>query len=378
MILKLVLALAVLFQVENAWSASDKVICYYASWAYGRPDNGKFVPEDINPNLCTHVNYAFLGLNADGSLKILDPAFDVDQDGFKRLSDLKQQNPNLKVLFSIGGAAADTGVFTTVSSNADLRNAMVQSALDLIQTYNYDGLDVDWEYPRGGDQEKYIDLLTTLKDAFQPHGYLLTVAVNSIPDEVGGYNIPAMSNVLDVINVMTYDFHAIWGGVTAENSPLYGGVNESDWQKENRNCDAAITYWLNGGADPQKVAIGIAFYGHTFKLANPDVHGLDAGAGPYDNGPYTDNLGSFGYNEVCEFHPNGVKVFLDDMKVPYLYDGDFWIGYDDEQSVALKVQYAKEKNLAGVFIWSIETDDMHGFCGEPNGLLKAVNNAMKK
>jgi hypothetical protein len=30
-------------------------------------------------------------------------------------------------------------------------------------------------------------------------------------------------------------------------------------------------------------------------------------------------------------------VFLDDMKVPYLYDGSFWIGYDNEESVALKV-----------------------------------------
>lgn len=109
------------------------------------------------------------------------------------MSDLKKQNPNLKVLFSVGGASADTGVFTTVSSDPVLRQNMAISAIALMQTHNYDGLDIDWEYPRGGDQEKYIDLLTTLKDAFQPNGYLLTVAVNSIPGEVGGYNIPAMS-----------------------------------------------------------------------------------------------------------------------------------------------------------------------------------------
>jgi chitinase len=186
-------------------------------------------------------------------------------------------------------------------------------------------------------------------------------------------------SVLDLINVMTYDFHAIFAGFTSENSPLYGGVNESDWQQENRNCDAAIRYWLDGGADPQKVAMGVAFYGHSFILQNPSNHGLnDPTQAPSDPGPYTDNLGSLGYNEVCEFHPNGTVVFLDDMKVPYLYDGSFWIGYDNEESVALKVQYAKEKNLAGVFIWSIETDDMHGFCGEENGLLKAINNEIKK
>jgi chitinase len=361
----------------QVFGATDKVICYYASWAVTRPGNGKFVPEDINPSLCTHINYAFAGLNTDGTLQILDGENDVNQGGFKRVSALKETNPNLKVLLSVGGATAGTDVFVSISQDAQKQQAMAQSAIEFFETYDFDGLDVDWEYPNS--KEGFNTLLSALKGAFEPGGYLLTVAVNSIPGEVGGYDIPAMSNVLDLINVMTYDFHAIFAGFTSENSPLYGGVNESDWQQENRNCDAAIRYWLDGGADPQKVAMGVAFYGHSFILQNPSNHGLnDPTQAPSDPGPYTDNLGSLGYNEVCEFHPNGTVVFLDDMKVPYLYDGSFWIGYDNEESVALKVQYAKEKNLAGVFIWSIETDDMHGFCGEENGLLKAINNEIKK
>jgi hypothetical protein len=62
----------------------DKVICYYASWAAMRPENGQFVAEDINPNLCTHVNYAFLGLNNDGSLQILDEENDINQGKFRK------------------------------------------------------------------------------------------------------------------------------------------------------------------------------------------------------------------------------------------------------------------------------------------------------
>jgi chitinase len=113
--------------------------------------------------------------------------------GFKRVSALKEQNPNLKVLFSVGGAAADTGRFNTVADDAEKLETLTQSALELCETYNFDGLDVDWEYPRGNDQEKFINLLTALKTAFEPKGYLVTVAVNSIPGEVGGYDIPAMS-----------------------------------------------------------------------------------------------------------------------------------------------------------------------------------------
>lgn len=55
------------------------MLCYYASWGANRPGDGKFTAEDIDANLCTHVNYAFLGLNDDGSLLILDEATDIQQ-----------------------------------------------------------------------------------------------------------------------------------------------------------------------------------------------------------------------------------------------------------------------------------------------------------
>lgn len=68
-----------LFATNSAFAASDKIICYYASWAVTRSGNGKFVPEDINPNYCTHINYAFLGLNSDGTIQILDEENDINQ-----------------------------------------------------------------------------------------------------------------------------------------------------------------------------------------------------------------------------------------------------------------------------------------------------------
>lgn len=57
---------------------SDKVVCYFGSWATYRVSNGKFDVEDIDPNLCTHINYAFVGLDSTTSaVRILDSWNDV-------------------------------------------------------------------------------------------------------------------------------------------------------------------------------------------------------------------------------------------------------------------------------------------------------------
>lgn len=41
------------------------MICYYETWAIDY-----FAPEDIDVNICTHINYAFLGINEDGSFRL--------------------------------------------------------------------------------------------------------------------------------------------------------------------------------------------------------------------------------------------------------------------------------------------------------------------
>ena len=49
--------------------SNQKLFCYYSSYAQNRPDAGKFVPEDINPELCTHVIFAFADIIQGTKLK---------------------------------------------------------------------------------------------------------------------------------------------------------------------------------------------------------------------------------------------------------------------------------------------------------------------
>ena len=52
-------------------SAGKRVVCYYTNWSQYRPDGGKFFPEDIDVNLCTHVVFAFAKIT-DNSLEAIE------------------------------------------------------------------------------------------------------------------------------------------------------------------------------------------------------------------------------------------------------------------------------------------------------------------
>lgn len=64
---------------EDCPAERNVVACYYASWGIYRPGNGTFKIEYIDPKLCTHLIYSFVGLNLNGMIDSLDYSNDVTQ-----------------------------------------------------------------------------------------------------------------------------------------------------------------------------------------------------------------------------------------------------------------------------------------------------------
>lgn len=60
-------------------SKSYKVVCYLGSWANYRSGDGKFLIEDIDPTLCTHLIYGFTKLSPDNKIAVYDPYLDLKE-----------------------------------------------------------------------------------------------------------------------------------------------------------------------------------------------------------------------------------------------------------------------------------------------------------
>merc|ERR1712063_216923 len=122
-------------------------------------------------------------------------------------------------------------------------------------------------------------------------------------------------------------------------------------------------------------------YGHGFTLNDANKHDLyDLAYQPIPAGPYTRQSGTWGYNEICDrfISDPGWNIVRDPFyQAPYAYKGNLWIGYDDEESMKAKAQYATYMGLGGAMVWSIETDDFRGTCGgRPFSLIKTIVDAM--
>ncbi|KAF2367004.1 Glycoside hydrolase family 18 catalytic domain [Trinorchestia longiramus] len=378
--------------LADPFKESPKIICYYTSWSVKRPGAGRFEPEHLDPSLCTHIIYAFASMK-DFKMAPSDPSDIGDSRKvgmYQRVTDLKEKNPELKVLLALGGWSFGSKPFREMVSNSYHMNGFVYDSIDFLRKHNFDGLDVDWEYPSGiDDKANFVRLIMELRMAYEGEAdstghprLLLTAAVPaSFEALAAGYDVPELSKYLDYFNVMTYDFHGPWDEQVGHNSPLQPLLTASSYERK-LTVEYSLKEWIKQGAPPQKVLMGVPAYGRSFTLA--DVEQFDIGAPAVrggNEGRYTIEEGFLSYYEVCDFlyEDNTTLVWDNEQQVPFAYNGNQWVGFDDERSVGVKTEWVKSNSLGGVMVWSADMDDFRGNCGAGTmyPLLNSINDGLR-
>ncbi|KAH7712224.1 CBN-CHT-1 protein [Aphelenchoides avenae] len=305
-----------------------------------------------------------MGNSEDWTLK---PRYADDPAEYAKYNALKKTDPELKLVFSIGGASFAAARFSQMAASATYRSTFIKSAIAFTKQYGYDGVDVDWEIPRGdADKANHATLIRELKQA--AGALLVTVAVHggvwSIPQ---AYNIPELAKHLDFVNVMTYDYAGAWNNFTGHNAALYGAAGDQ------RNADTGMQYWANNGMPKSKLILGIATYGRGWmlksKTANQGVNATAVGASK--GMPYTTSDGDGAFYEICELAKSGsgYRRHWDSVRqVPWLENADQWFTYDDFESVTAKVNYVKTNGFGGAFVWTLDEDDFNAICSTGGGV----------
>ncbi|KAK6944388.1 Glycoside hydrolase family 18, catalytic domain [Dillenia turbinata] len=323
---------------------------YYPDWASGLP------PLSIDTSLFTHIYYAFV--QPDGVTFELDVSDSLATILSNFSSTLHSKNPPVKTIISIGGAASS--LFSNMASSASTRKNFILSTLDIARKLGFDGLDLDWEFPRSpAEMDNFASLLEEWRAEVQKEAQetnrsplVLTAAVYFSVDFFLSniyriYPVESMSKSLDLVNAMCYNYHGSWDtSATGAQAALFD-------PNSNISTSYGLNSWVKAGLQQSKLVMGLPLYGRTWTLKDPKVNSVGApavSAGP-GNGVLT-------YNQILNYnreHNATVKFDITTVSA-YSYGGTAWIGYDDTRSTTLKVDYAQALGLRGYLFWALSYD----------------------
>lgn len=405
-------------------SKKYEVVGYYPAWnIYDRDYEVHDIAASGTAEKLTVINYAFGNVRpidgrsaesgivcqlgdpwADYQRPYLDASRTVEQEiletprpllgNFQQLKALKETQPHLKVLISLGGWTWSKW-FSDAALTEDSRALLIESCIDLFIRGNlppsneagqggdsaalgvFDGIDIDWEYPaasghplntyRPEDRENFTLLLAEFREALDrvqteldvDTPFMLTVATAAGPKKYEQLELDKIHDSLDFINVMTYDFHGGWDNTTNFHSNLFT-VEADPTEPTPFSVDSTIQGYLVAGVPSEKLVMGLPFYGRGWTAVSPQNNGLFQAA--EQSAPASLEPGFEDYKRLVE---SGLPRFWqEDAKMPFLFDGETFWGFDDPESICHKMAYIHEHQLGGAMFWELSGDTSDGVLAE--------------
>jgi chitinase len=355
---------------------SSPILCAGASApqpvivAYVFPQDNPLREGEIAGRKLTRINYAFANIKNGRIVS----GFGHDDENLAKLVALKQENPSLTVLVSVGGWLW-SGAFSDMALTRQSRNIFIASVVDFVRSHQLDGLDIDWEYPgmpgatphfRPEDKQTYTLLLKELRARFNQlekelhRPLFVTIATGASQEFLDHTEMDQVQKYVDTINLMAYDYYEPGSGpITGHHAPLF--ANPADPEKA--SAANSVEEYEKAGVPAEKIVLGVPFYGHVWGQVPGTNHGLFQ---PGKEVPHSYAQYGAGPDAMLK---NGFIRYWDPIaEAPYLYNAEkqIFMSYEDPESLALKCKYVLAHQLKGIMFWDYESDSS-------GALLDAVN-----
>jgi len=217
------------------------------------------------------------------------------------------------------------------------------------------------------DNERFTLLLKEFRTqlnaitARNGRNYGLTVAIGAGIDKIVQTTPAVYSQYLDWINIMSYDFNGAWAAQGPANfhSHLYHDpASPGRGIETSYNLNSSVVNLLTRGVSPEKIVIGVPFYGRGWTGVPATNNGLWQSATSPAPGTYEAGIEDY---KILKKAP-GTLFTHPVAKQSWKYDSvskTFW-SYDTPAVIRDKVNWAKARGLRGVFSWSLEGDTSDG------------------
>ncbi|KAI0320490.1 glycoside hydrolase family 18 protein [Amylostereum chailletii] len=362
---------------------------WYAAW-----HSSDYTLSDVSWSKYTSMIYAFATTTADVNTIGLASS---DEELLPQFVQTAQQNDVMAIL-SIGGWTGSM-YFSPAVATAENRSAFAKAVMGVVDKYNLDGVEFDWEYPNKqgigcnalspNDSANFLSFLQELRSMDGGQSLVLSAAVSVTPfagaDGTPMTDVSDFAQVLDFIEVMNYDIWGSWSPTVGPNAPL----DDSCAPVQDGSATSAVKTWTAAGFPADQILLGVASYGHSFhvdktaaltssnaislyptfdKSQQPAGDSWDGTAGGVDQcgnpnvaGGVFDFWGLIqgGFLTANGTVASGIDYTFDNCsQTPYVYNptSQVMVSYDDATSFAAKGKFISDSGLAGFAMWEAGGD----------------------
>ncbi|KFB41755.1 AGAP008566-PA-like protein [Anopheles sinensis] len=383
-------------------------MCYFSSDSPKTKGYGRYTANEVPVELCSDVIYRGLGFP-----EWTRGSYQFNSEELQRLGSylytMKGRSSNVRNIVTVLERGQEALSYSIMSEVPERRGAFTRAILRLLDQYGLDGVEIAWEWPGtmvkfGGissDRESLISLLTDLRSALRSRNKELFFFGAVYPKVLReSYRVTSICQIVDYVTLFTFDMRPHTNNVADVHAPMRNRSFETDPNRAKTNVVDGVDTWIDFGCPPKKMILGIGLFGQAFTLANPAQYNVGAPAvGPGEEGQYyyggyypyyevetsknpsptcqhVKNLSDF---QLCLLIRSGWTLFYDSVgQMPFAVRGNQWMGFEETNSIAAKLDLVQEKRLGGVVLQYVDYDDFWGFCGSRNPLTTFIYQRLRQ
>ncbi|XP_058056380.1 endochitinase-like [Anopheles bellator] len=358
-------------------AAGKRLMCYFSSDSPKTKGYGRYTANEVPVELCSDVVYRGLDFPKweRGSYIFNDRELQL-YGTF--LATIRARSRSVRNIVTFLERAKSSLSYSLMAEIPERRGAFVRAILQLLAVYGLDGVEIAWEWPGstvtfGGisnDRESVVSLLTDLKAGLRKSGKDLIFFGAVYPKVLReSYRVTSICQLADFVTLFTFDMRPHTNNVADVHAPMRNRTFERDANRAKTNVVTGVETWIEYGCPPKKLILGIGLFGQAFTLADPRQYNVGAPTtGPGAEGQYYYE-GYYPYYEHCLLLRSGWSMFYDPVgQMPFAVRGNQWMGYENTNSIGVKMDLVAEKRLGGVILQYVDYDDFWGFCGSRNPL----------
>nr|BCX71434.1 adult-specific protein A6 [Ischnura senegalensis] len=344
-------------------NSAKHILCFLdAAAALQEHEESRFVPEDLDLSICTHVVYSRVEITNDLEIEPKNKSLDFLEDGglgiINRTVALKERKPGLEVFIEVHDSVKE--LYRNVKAGD--RSAMTKfakTAVHFIQQHGFDGMSIRISsyHQEDPDTEASENILPIIHEEFQKNGLKLITTL--IPRELRPDKMDltaAMSSYFDLIVVASY-----WT-LPTEHTVILSSP---------RNLERVVNRYRDAGVPMEKLVVAIPAFSITVKLCDRDHRDVNVEiCGMGDEGIHAPRTRALLYSsELIRKMANeseGWAIIKDPESNMLHADSNslLWTSYEDNTSIRQKAAFVLRNNMAGIAILNSNMENFKGLYDE--------------